>query len=844
MLHSIRSKILFINLSTLAITLLVVLVFSSQKMNTLVHDKEHARINATLELIKLNLEGQYRYLTQTSWAQRHFRREQLKSIATTLQSSLETFKKLETYNITSGNEARSRALAWITKRDPLGRGDKDLIIFDKNGNLIADTLSFPLTGLNLDRIESPLEYRHAKTTHIKKASAPDRFTEVYLPTTPVQNMPRKFVFLSADAAWGWTIGVMDDLSMFEPHPDTIKARLLNLVREMFEKAETGSGGFASLVAGSGKCLTPVTPESCLILHQAHTLQGEPIIDRITSLPASATSLSAVWQGRSYTVSTLHFEPLGWHIVTCTPVSDMQEQARKINISNGIWLALLFFAASYLSLLVTTRASAHISCLARTADKIAEGELDQPIGIFPNDEIGKLARHFERMRSSLKSHICELDTLVQERTIRVNQQNAELRASSGQLQKMVKSLATAKAKAERADQEKSRFLASMSHEIRTPLNAVLGIGQLLQETPLTKKQSDYVQVFQSAGEHLFHLLNDILDLSKVEVGKLLLENRVFALNDLLHEVWSFSPLQDVQKPIQATLNPPDPNIPELLKGDPYRVRQVLLNLLANAHKFTHKGSITLDAALTNRKNGRITVTFSISDTGIGIPPEKQKEIFDRFVQSDSSLSRNYQGAGLGLTISRHLVQLMGGSIEVDSTPGRGSTFTFSIELDIPTPEEIAAFGAAPLVHKQLFPPKRYSLLIAEHSKNNRMLLEFFLEDTPFHVTMVNDGREAVQTFRQGTFDIVLMDLRMPHLDGFAATSAIRKHERETGRSQVPVIALTADVIKTRTTPDLDETFADTLIKPIKKDLLIEVLLQHAVRRAKASCQTDCPVLVDR
>jgi signal transduction histidine kinase len=384
-------------------------------------------------------------------------------------------------------------------------------------------------------------------------------------------------------------------------------------------------------------------------------------------------------------------------------------------------------------------------------------------------------------------------------------------------------------AERATRAKSDFLATMSHEIRTPLNAIIGMADVLSGTTLTSEQAKCVDVFQRNGIALLHLINDILDLSKVESGKLELEVVDFDLRGVVAQALEVVEGRSAAKGLFLRSSIAH-GVPVFFVGDPNRLRQVIINLLGNSIKFTEHGGVTLrvDPDPVDSRPGRLR--FAISDTGIGIPEDKVDLIFESFSQADSSTTRNYGGTGLGLTISRQLVELLGGQIWVESTVGRGSTFfftaSFGVQADQSERTAPKATTAAAATSEALRPGLR--ILLADDSDDNRFLILSYLNQAQASVDIAENGQIAARMFRSGHYDLVLMDVEMPVMDGYAATREIRSFEQEIGARPTPVLAVTAHAFADMAAKSLGAGFSGHLTKPIRKALLLKALAGHIAR----------------
>jgi len=376
-------------------------------------------------------------------------------------------------------------------------------------------------------------------------------------------------------------------------------------------------------------------------------------------------------------------------------------------------------------------------------------------------------------------------------------------------KAEKELMEAKKYAEQAAVAKSEFLSNMSHEIRTPMNAIMGLTDLLLKGQFTKQQTDNLKAIKYSADNMLVIINDILDFSKIEAGKLSFENIDFDLSErvrLLEKTFHF---RARQKGIKLVLSI-DENVPNVLSGDPYRLNQILVNLVGNSIKFTSKGSVTLHISQTEL-NGKNAIQFDVIDTGIGISADKREAVFESFSQAQSNITRKYGGTGLGLAITKRLTDMQGGLISLKSEIGQGSTFTVVLPFNIGQAENLVAQENLQFDFSEIAGAR---ILVAEDNPINQMYLRQLVAQWNIDVTMADNGLEAISEFNNHDFDLVLMDVQMPELDGISATREIRK------TSKIPVIALTADAMQSTKDELIDAGINDFVIKPFKGDDLFE------------------------
>lgn len=403
------------------------------------------------------------------------------------------------------------------------------------------------------------------------------------------------------------------------------------------------------------------------------------------------------------------------------------------------------------------------------------------------------------------------------------------------------LKEAKYKAEKASEFKTKFIANIAHEIRTPMNGVVGIIDLLEDNQLSDEHKEYFQMLRYSAERLSKIINDVMDIAKIEAGKLELRKERFQIKELLKDVEKYFKIQAEKKNLVLELHI-DPTIPDVLSGDPDKLNQVVFNLLSNAIKFTNKGTVSINVTLEKPKGNNLGIMFCIRDTGIGIPKDQLNNIFNDFFQMDSTRTRKCGGAGLGLPISEKLVQLMGGDLLVESEYGEGSTFYFKLEFEILEQLKTEAKAVSQNINEDFFEANPdLKILLIEDDSINLKIIKSFLDKQKCIVTTAVDGREALHILSRQSFDIILMDVYMPEIDGLELTKIIRGTEKARGL-YTPIIVITAAVMNEDIKRYYELGIDAYIAKPFKKEQIYEGIIK-ALNKQKSNIRYDLkPILI--
>jgi two-component system, sensor histidine kinase len=444
-----------------------------------------------------------------------------------------------------------------------------------------------------------------------------------------------------------------------------------------------------------------------------------------------------------------------------------------------------------------------------------------VDFIPKPIVPVILRGKVKVFLDLYIHKTHLEDLVEKRTLELNKINDKLKLEIAEKKKANLIAEEAKAKALTSDKHKSIFLANMSHEIRTPLNGIIGMTEILKKTNLSKKQIEYVEIISFSGANLISIINDILDFSKIESGQVQLEKINFNLRQKIDDIYKLLKHKAQNKKLTLDFRI-DSGVPAFIVGDPLRLKQILINLVNNAIKFTEEGSVTLEIINISHIDDNIKLMFKIIDTGIGISEHGKRKLFKEFSQADASISRKHGGSGLGLSISKNLAKMMNGDIGVISEQGKGSTFWFTAVF---TMGEKIDEKRKIVIEEESFTKRKLKILLAEDNKINQRVAIVNLNLMGHKVDVANNGKEAVELFKTNLYDVVLMDIMMPVMDGIEATRLIKElQDDQKIKKGIPIIAMTANALKGDREKLLSQGMDAYISKPYSPEELKAVLIK--------------------
>ena len=799
MFYSLKSKIICLISLILIITAAAIMYFTNKDVGQAILEIQENSAQNVLQLVELNIKAGYNKLISDKMEILLRLEKELKQISFVYTAGLKQYILMSETGKLSRQEAQAFAINWLGS---INFGKGDLFVFNRDAVILGHSNpdSKGSTIATLRDIKGRLISKVMRDDVLKSTGDSAVFN---WEKTRQGMVNKKKGFFVPIPQWQWTLGATIDFGHIEAESHKKMNTIIEILGRTLAKIQIANSGFAFMFNGKKEILILPRggqPSNYQTVKNART--GNLLLDDFiqavnTGTPSIRYTVSLQDKNSEMEAHIRYFKAFDWYFLVTVPVHEIQEPAKVLVTRQLLIITMIFLVSLIAAFFLVSRISRPLNELAQYAkdlpsqDFTAKEESACRIGSLPikfKGEVGHLAESFVFMQVELKKKIHKLiETTAEATKERINKETAEA-----------------------ANLAKSEFLANMSHEIRTPLNGIIGLADLAFDTNLDDEQKNLFYIINKEADSLLNIINDILDFSKIEAGKLELEEIPFNLRILIEDMAQSFAYRAEQKGLEiASFLPPD--VPPLLIGDPGRLRQVLVNLVGNAMKFTNEGEIYMQGEMAEELEDSVKIRFSVKDTGIGIPKDKQSLIFESFSQADGSTTRNYGGTGLGTTISKQLAEMMGGEIGVESEEGKGSTFWFTAVFN--QQKEQGAFLA---VEKADL--RNIRVLVVDDNQTNRFIQTEYLRFWDCRPVEASNGKDALIILRESIssekqFNLILTDLQMPGISGFDLAKKIRAID---DFKETPIIVLTSAGMKGDGRSCRDIGIDGYLTKPIRQN----------------------------